>query len=175
MKEGVLDAEACIELHYYRSILHEAYMGTTLNASKNNTKNHRKVLIVEDDGMVRGEIGSAFQTLGIQTIEAVDAENSLLIISAQPNVLVVLSDINMPGRSGIELAEELLATRTEAHAIEVVLLSGHADNEDAESAARAGVLELIRKPARLMHILSVVNRAMDKAESRRRAASAACT
>ena len=129
-----------------------------------------KVLLVEDDGPLRGELAAGLEACGFSVLTAADAEAALAALAVEPEIAVVVTDIQMPGRSGIALAEQVLATQQPGRALEVILLSGRAALEDAQRAVRASAFEFVRKPVRLAEIAGIVGRAMARALERRRAA-----
>lgn len=130
------------------------------------------VLVVDDDDALRGELAMALQVCGFRVATAVSAEAALATFAERPDIAVLLTDIRMPGRSGIALAQEVLARRPPERALEVVLLSGHIAATNAVDATRVGAFDLLAKPARLADIVAVVTRAMDSAQRRRRNAEA---
>jgi two-component sensor histidine kinase len=131
------------------------------------------VLVVDDEAALRREVVSALKMTGFNTVEASDADAALAAIALNPDIAVVLTDISMPGRSGIALAEQLIAAQPSQRAIEVVLMSGHAGFNEALGAVRAGAFDLLRKPFRLAEIEAAISRAMARATARRSAALAA--
>ncbi|WP_203075685.1 sensor histidine kinase [Falsiroseomonas ponticola] len=131
-----------------------------------------RVLVVDDDATLRSQVASALKVTGFRTVEAADADGALTALAVNPDIAVVLSDIRMPGRSGIALAEELRIGQPGQRAVEVVLMSGHACFGEAVDAMRAGAFDLLRKPFRLAEIANVVSRAMARARARRQAARA---
>jgi DNA-binding NtrC family response regulator len=110
------------------------------------------VLVVDDDAALRREVASALKMTGLNTVEAFDADAALAAITLNPDIAVVLTDIRMPGRSGIALAEQMIAAQPGQRAVEVVLMSGLAGFDEALGAVRAGAFDLLRKPFCLAEI-----------------------
>lgn len=82
-----------------------------------------KVLLVEDDDLVREVTAQALTAHGFSVITAPTADAALEMLQADAEVDVVLSDIVMPGtRSGVDLARTLAVLRP---ALPVILASGH--------------------------------------------------
>lgn len=67
----------------------------------------KKVLVVEDDPIVRGDAVTLFEEAGLSVVPMDNADDALAFIYDQPDdVAAVFSDINMPGHlSGLHLAE----------------------------------------------------------------------
>ncbi|MFN5782390.1 MAG: response regulator, partial [Novosphingobium sp.] len=68
----------------------------------------RRVLIVDDDPHIREVLTFAFAKSGVETVEAGDGEEALMLIGRDPPDLVVL-DINMPRMDGLEVCRRLRA------------------------------------------------------------------
>ena len=132
-----------------------------------------KVLVVDDDQPLREELEAGLRACGFAVASAANADAALAALAVGPEIAVLLTDIHMPGCSGIVLAEQALSAQQPGRAIEVVLLSGHGALEEALRAVRASAFDFLRKPVRLAEIATVVGRAMARALERRRAALAA--
>jgi DNA-binding response OmpR family regulator len=68
-----------------------------------------KVLIVDDEPSIRLTLAEFLKREGFETLVAADAAQAVALFDSQVDVAVV--DINLPGRSGIELLRELLRAR----------------------------------------------------------------
>ena len=128
-----------------------------------------RVLIVDDEASLRDELSEYLASQGLQTLAVSDGAEALARLADDPAITVVLSDIRMPEFDGICLAMRLKGARTDADAIEVVLMTGHANLDLATQAVRAGVFDFLRKPMRLDDLVAVVRRAHVKALARREA------
>jgi len=81
-----------------------------------------RVLLVEDDPLVRRATGRVLAVLGYEVVMVESAAEALAVLSHGTNFKVVVSDISMPGMQGDELAR-LLSTKHPA--LPVVLMSGN--------------------------------------------------
>ncbi len=104
-----------------------------------------RILVVDDEGLVRSTLRRILQSVGLEVREAASAEQARNILDQGPVDLVVLDD-SMPAESGLAALPSLRA-RTRAP---VVLFTGHAPDVPAEIAA------LVRKPARPEELLRAV-------------------
>ena len=102
----------------------------------------REILIVDDDDSLRGMLRELFQDEGYRVWDAPSAE-AALDLTRDREFDVVLSDVNMPGKSGIELVGELRKVRPEAP---VVLMTAFASVASAVEAMRSGAFDYITKP-----------------------------
>jgi diguanylate cyclase (GGDEF)-like protein len=129
-----------------------------------------EVLIVDDETFLAEELALGIGDAGLAVAVAHSAAEAERVLAQRPEILVVVSDIRMPGGDGLSLARRLLAQRAEAAAIELVVMTGHATVEDAAAAVRAGAFDFIRKPFSLAAMIDVVRRAHARAAGRRDAA-----
>jgi DNA-binding NarL/FixJ family response regulator len=105
----------------------------------------RRVFLVDDHPMMRAGLAGLIQSQpDLEVVgEASDAPSALQdIISCQPDL--VLTDLTLPGRSGIDLIKDLLAQRPE---LPILVLSMHDEMVHAERALRAGARGYVMKEA----------------------------
>ena len=91
------------------------------------------VLLVEDDDLIRASTAQMLQDLGMSVVEAGSAEDALAALNAAP-IDILLTDINLPGQSGVALAAR---AREIAPNIGVVFATG--DAEAARGALPASI------------------------------------
>jgi DNA-binding NtrC family response regulator len=114
------------------------------------------ILIVDDDDAVRDVLYDLFADEHL-CHAAATAEQALAFIDEQPYD-VVLTDISMPGLSGLELLSHLRQTRP---GTPVIVISGIGDRTHAEGLTRLGAFDFILKPFRLEEIEASVARALE--------------
>lgn len=123
-------------------------------------------LLVADDEMTirRGLLSLPWNTIGID--EVFEAENGLaaMEILRSHRVDIMISDVRMPGMTGLELAEYVKEYDLDTA---VILLTGFSDFEYAQQAIRSGVLDYMLKPLRPREILDTVEKVVKKLEKRR--------
>ena len=133
----------------------------------NTMESPRNLLIAEDDEALRGMLGELFRDQGYRVWEVGSAEQALEV-SREQELDAVLSDVNMPGRSGLELVGELKRLRAETP---VVLMTAFGSVASAVEAMRAGAHDYITKPFANEVALLAVERAIEyralEAENRR--------
>jgi PAS domain S-box-containing protein len=105
-----------------------------------------RVLVVEDHDDSRGLITVALGGLGASVMEARDADQGLeLLTASRPDVIV--ADIEMPGRSGYELIEQVRALSPDLGGlVPAIALTAYARTEDRVRALAAGFQVHIAKP-----------------------------
>src|SRR5688572_1345818 len=100
-----------------------------------------RVLLVEDEGAVRELLSSALERNGFDVVTAGSAEEALTL--ASPAFQILLSDISLPGMSGVQLARQL---RRSLPALRVLLMSGYAREEFSSGPNAVDDLPFIPKP-----------------------------
>jgi two-component system, NtrC family, C4-dicarboxylate transport response regulator DctD len=121
------------------------------------------VLIVDDEDMVRTALEQWLRLSGFETATAANAEEALAAIDDR-HPHIVLTDVRMPGLSGMDLlrtiAERGLPT-------EVILITGHGDVPMAVEAMRAGAFDFLQKPYVPDQLVHSISRAAEQARLKR--------
>jgi two-component system, NtrC family, nitrogen regulation response regulator GlnG len=126
----------------------------------------KPVWIVDDDRSIRWVIEKALSREGIPFSSFSTAQEALDALSGgAPEVLV--SDIRMPGQSGLEL---LQAVKTRHPAVPVIVMTAYSDLDSAVAAFQGGAYEYLPKPFDVDQAVELIRRALD--ESRREAEAA---
>ena len=128
---------------------------TTFSSYRQGRTRLLRILLVDDDPALRTLLRTTFEVADVEVLDAADAaEARRAIDQAHPSVIVL--DVNMPGKSGLELCRELKADRP-TRAIPVVLLTGSEGGTEA-AANEAGADALVRKPFSPLELLAVAER-----------------
>jgi DNA-binding NtrC family response regulator len=127
-----------------------------------DTIHSAKILIVEDESNLRLVLGKELERLGFGVQSCADGESALKVLE-EAGVDVLLSDINMPGMSGIEL---LRRVRERPNPPEVILLTGYATVETAVKAMKLGAFDYLSKPYRIGELDALVRSAVEKRQLR---------
>ncbi|MFC1970817.1 response regulator [Chloroflexota bacterium] len=116
------------------------------------------ILLVDDEETIRCILNKGLAMCGYIFDEAGDAEQALEKLEANPSDLVIM-DINMPGRSGSEVLQEITGCFPETA---VIMASGVADNNVIAKCIQDGAQDYNNKPFRFEQVLQSVNVALDK-------------
>lgn len=100
------------------------------------------ILVVDDERAVRNALREILEHEGYRVEEATHGEEALQK-AAEDRIALVLLDIKMPGRDGMEVLAELRLKRPD---LPVVILTGHGTIEQAVEAIRAGAFDFLEKP-----------------------------
>lgn len=118
----------------------------------------RTVYIVDDDPAMRHSLAWLIGTLGVPVETFASGEAFLGVIRPdRPGCLV--TDVRMPGMSGLELQDTLARCGS---LLSVIVISGHADVPMAARAFRAGAVDVIEKPFNDQVLLDRVHEALEK-------------
>jgi two-component system response regulator FixJ len=100
------------------------------------------IALIEDDEAILRSLSLLLESRGIPVNPYASAE-SFLAARAAPSPQCVVSDIRMPGMSGMELQQEL---KKRGSAVPVILITGHGDIAMAVQAIKQGAFDFIEKP-----------------------------
>jgi len=114
------------------------------------------LLLIDDDANTLASLSRAFRLAGHEATVCDSALRAAELIRGQRFDLI-LSDVVMPGRSGLELLEELKASGVQTP---IVLISGQANIEMAVKATRLGALDFLEKPLSTDKLLVTVENAL---------------
>lgn len=114
-----------------------------------------RLLIVDDEATYRDTLASAFQREGFEVMTASDGNTALeCFASFQPDV--VLLDVMLPGRSGVDVCREL---RVQSN-VPIIMLSARAGEIDAVVGLEVGADDYVAKPFRLRELIARVRAAI---------------
>jgi putative two-component system response regulator len=117
------------------------------------------VLIVDDEAPVRELLGSQVTYLGYVCRTAASAEEAIEIARNHATPALVLSDVHMPGATGVELLHGLKQLDENT---QVVMISGLSDLETVRSCLREGAYDYLIKPFELDNLSNVVLRGLER-------------
>jgi signal transduction histidine kinase len=123
--------------------------------------NGETVLVVEDDASVRQVTVSTLEALGFSVMEASSGDEAAAMLRNSSDVRVVLSDVKMPGMTGVELAQLI---KEQWPSIRVLLTSGYVDADE-----RSSEFDFIHKPFRASDLAGKLQTMLERsAEGERR-------
>lgn len=121
----------------------------------------KKILIVDDSRTARlAVISMLTDRTDLQMLEAQDGNEALQTLEKNPDVALVLSDINMPWLNGLEMVKKM-REREDFRTIPVCLLTTESSSESLSEAKKSGVNAFLVKPVRKDQLLAVVDSLID--------------
>ena len=113
-----------------------------------------KLLLVDDEQLVRDELGGILRDEGYDVITGSDGEEGLALFrSEHPDM--VITDIRMPKVDGLSVA---MTIKEEAPHVPITVVTGHGTEAMAIEALRAGVTDFLKKPVRLEDLSGALSR-----------------
>ncbi len=113
------------------------------------------VWLVDDDASIRWVLERALRQGGMSPTAFDQADTALAALRRdRPDVLI--TDIRMPGRSGLELLTQIRANQPE---LPVIVMTAHSDLDSAVAAYQGGAFEYLPKPFDIDHAVDLVRRA----------------
>src|SRR5271156_6285031 len=113
------------------------------------------VLVVEDEEKLRRVVELQLKTAGYEVEQAGTAEDALKLADRAD---VIISDLRLPGISGLELLQNL---RSQDLRTPVIVMTAFGSIETAVEAMKAGAVDFLPKPFSLDHLMTVVNKALE--------------
>jgi two-component system, chemotaxis family, chemotaxis protein CheY len=115
----------------------------------------KRILVVDDSQTLRHQVRQALSPRGYELIEAVDGVEGLTKIRENPDLSVVLCDINMPNMTGLEL---LAAVRAEGLSTPIIMLTSEGQPSVIRRAREMGAKGWIVKPFNVDLLVSAINK-----------------
>jgi len=112
------------------------------------------VLVVDDEPVVRAWVARVLELAGVPVVVATDGRQALrLVLEDRCRPRVLLTDIEMPGMTGIELAARIRAARP---AIRVVMMTGSPERAAMARDRTSIVATVLLKPLESSELLAAV-------------------
>ncbi len=118
-----------------------------------------KILIVDDEENIRKSLRMIFEYDGYNILEAADGDDALRIVDETVGLDLVLLDIRLPGRDGMDILSEL---KKRPHSPEVIMISGHGTVQTAVEATKLGAFDFFEKPLHRERVLLSVRNALSQ-------------
>lgn len=118
-----------------------------------------KILIVDDERVVRHVCQLSLEQEHCVVYMAENGIKAMEMLRAEPDIAIVLSDLKMPGMTGLEL---LNAIKRDYPHVEVIIMTGFATIENAIEAMKLGAYDFLLKPLKSEQIRLVINKCRQK-------------
>ncbi len=122
------------------------------------------ILVVDDEGAIRYSVTKTLERTGYQVVTASSGEEALAILTER-DFDVVLTDIRMPGISGVDLLAQIKEQSPDAV---VILMTGYASLGTAVESLRLGAHDYLIKPSTSEDIRESVKRGVERAHNLQR-------
>lgn len=150
--------------HVYLPIANPQGIAHAQQAPRSPRGEGQRILYIDDEEPLVFLITRVLERLGYRVAGFTDAEAALAAFRDDPTGFdAVVTDLSMPGLSGIDVAKRVLAQRSD---IPVVLTSGYVRAEDRALALETGVREVVMKPNTVDALGQVLHRLLNEADAR---------
>lgn len=118
-----------------------------------------KILLVDDEEYVLSSLQRVLMMSGYRVVAVKDCMEALRLFGRAPDEFdLVITDLTMPGMTGVELARKLLSMRPD---IPVILSTGFNEVMTEQEAKSLGISELLLKPTSIEEVKRIVRRALE--------------
>ena len=124
------------------------------------------MLVVDDEPEIAEQIVRYLGRHGFFCLSAADGVAALGMAEDDPSIAVVITDVRMPGRDGLDLAADLRRRIDPQRHLEVIIMTGFAGVEHAIRAVHLGARDFLTKPLSLRQLLDTVRGADEAVRAR---------
>lgn len=121
------------------------------------------VYLVDDDEALRGAIAWLLGTVGLKVRDFASGQEFLDQFGPVESPGCIVLDVRMPGKSGLEVQQELRAADCP---LPVIILTGHGDAPMAARAIKDGAFDFVEKPFNNQALLDTLQKAIHESETR---------
>jgi DNA-binding response OmpR family regulator len=122
----------------------------------------RRILVIEDDSAIRRGVVDALRVAGYEALEAAEGDSGLSTGRSQPLDLVLL-DLVLPGRAGLDVLAELHRVRP---SLPIIILTARGAEQDRVAGLRAGADDYVVKPFSARELLARVEAVLRRCPAR---------
>ncbi len=123
------------------------------------THQRAKILVVDDEQNIRKSLKMILEYEGYQFLEAAGGEEAVALIEDNLDLDLVLLDIKMPGRDGLDILAEI---KQRPFSPEVIMISGQGTIQAAVEATKLGAFEFLEKPLHRDRVLLTIRNALNQ-------------
>ena len=161
MSNTLLDVHT---LSYNQVAAKGIFLARNQEVRKTDLKNHRqKILVVDDEKMIRWSLGEALRGWGYEPIQAETATAGLAAYEADQPAAILL-DINLPDGSGLEVLRQVRHRQPDAV---VIMITANVLVDETIAALRGGAYDFIGKPINLEELQVAIRNGIEANRLRR--------
>ncbi len=118
-----------------------------------------KILVVDDEENIRKSLKMILEYEGYQFYESVSGEDALELSEDIVGLDLILLDVKLPGKDGLEILSEL---KKRPYSPEVIMISGHGTIQTAVDATKLGAFDFLEKPLHRERVLLSIRNALNQ-------------
>lgn len=119
-----------------------------------------RMLVVDDEAMIVEEMIDVFDGRRFHCRGATSVDEALALIRADPKIALIVTDLKMPGKSGVDLIIE--ARRIVGRRIIFIVVSGHGNASSHEALQAQEVFRILQKPLSVKTLVESVQEGFQK-------------
>lgn len=123
-----------------------------------NSEPECRILLVDDDRLILATLANGLEQAGYRAITAESVDEAEATLAGGLRLDLVVLDVNMPGRNGLELAERLM----HFDRIPFILLTAYSDEEIIQQAAALGAMGYLVKPVDTRQLVPAIEAALSR-------------
>lgn len=123
------------------------------------TARSEKILVVDDEENIRHSLKMILEYEGYAFLEAAEGEEALDVVEETVGLDLILLDIKLPGKDGLEILKEL---KQKPYSPEVIMISGHGTVQTAVEATKLGAFDFLEKPLHRDRVLLSIRNALSQ-------------
>jgi len=123
-----------------------------------------KVLVVDDEENIRKSLKMILEYEGFVFVEASSGEEALDAIEETVGLDIILLDVKLPGKDGLDVLKEL---KSRPYSPEVIMISGHGTIQTAVEATKLGAFDFLEKPLHRERVLLSIRNALSQNKLKR--------
>jgi len=118
-----------------------------------------KILVVDDEENIRKSLRMILEYEGYSFLEAADGEEALEVVEEVVGLDLILLDVKLPGKDGLEVLAEI---KQRPYSPEIIMISGHGTVQTAVEATKLGAFDFIDKPLHRDRVLLSIRNALSQ-------------
>jgi PAS domain S-box-containing protein len=127
--------------------------------STETAKTGERILVVEDEPLVREVSTQILESLGYRVVAAANATEAMALVEGETHFDMIVTDVGLPGINGVQLVDMILQRRP---GLKVVFVTGYGQNAIIDSANLPAGVGLLNKPFNTSSLGAKVHEILDK-------------
>jgi len=118
-----------------------------------------KILIVDDEEIILEETSEALTDEGYECCVASNVEAAVEIVKTTPGIILILTDLKMPGKTGVDLIK-IVEKKLEKN-IKFIIMSGHGSPRVEENGIDLASYPFLRKPLEIENLITKIHSVLE--------------
>lgn len=120
-----------------------------------------KILVVDDSEIIRVQLKNDLSDAGYDVVEAYDGLHGLEVIAQHNDIVLIISDVNMPEMDGLTMCEKIHNNTAYSH-IPIIMLTTQTNAEMKIKSKSIGVIAWVTKPYKVKALLGGIQKILSR-------------